>query len=538
MRAQSRVVPLLAAVMLIAGMIALSPVQQGMAILQAQSQSTPTPFPKVTANSQWKPVERDFDGVTMVQVPAGCFMMGSASGGDDNERPVTRICFDAAFWLDKTEVTQGQFKRLRGKAARNPGFPGDNRPVEMITWFEARDFCAKRGARLPTEAEWEYAARGPDNLTYPWGNTFVADNVVFLGNSNAQTANAGSKPNGASWVGALDLSGNVQEWMSSLYKPYPYQVADGRENSANDIDPRTTRYGSWDLTQADVFRAAFRRGAFPQGFGTQMGFRCAGTFESAGVSATPAATAAPTLAASSSQPGQTTVTRNADWKPVERDFDGVTMVQVPAGCFQMGTASGGGDNERPVTRICFDAAFWLDKTEVTQGQFKRLGGQAAKAPGFPGDNRPVETITWFEARDFCTKRGARLPTEAEWEYAARGPDNLVYPWGNTWDASKASWKRSSSEGDAEVGSKPAGVSWVGALDLSGNVLEWVNSLYRPYPYAASDGRESSSDTSSARVVRSGAWASSSEDSLLAAHRIRVIPNAWNDSIGFRCARSS
>jgi formylglycine-generating enzyme required for sulfatase activity len=140
---------------------------------------TDTPVPvamtisTVTANARWKPVERSFDGVAMMLVPPGCFMMGS-DNGDSGERPVTKICFDQPFWIDKTEVTQRQFKQFGGKAANLSYFQGDNQPVEMINWFEGRDFCAKRGARLPTEAEWEYAARGPNDLTFPMLEAYPA----------------------------------------------------------------------------------------------------------------------------------------------------------------------------------------------------------------------------------------------------------------------------------------------------------------------------------------------------------------------------
>jgi formylglycine-generating enzyme required for sulfatase activity len=125
------------------------------------------------------------------------------------------------------------------------------------------------------------------------------------------------------------------------------------------------------------------------------------------------------------------VARNADWTPQYEPFDGVEMALVPGGCFTMGEASGSGD-QRPVSQQCFDQPFWIDRYEVSNQQFDRLGGQTSfnRKSQWPGDEQPRERITWAEARTFCVRRGARLPTEAEWEYAARGPDNLRYPWGN------------------------------------------------------------------------------------------------------------
>jgi formylglycine-generating enzyme required for sulfatase activity len=164
---------------------------------------------------------------------------------------------------------------------------------------------------------------------------------------------------------------------------------------------------------------------------------------------------------------------------VVRDFGGVVMVLVPPGCFMLGSENGGGD-EKPVNQQCFGKPFWIDRTEVTQSQFMQLGGQMAQAPYFKGNSRPVDSITWFEARDYCARRGARLPTEAEWEYAERGPDNLVYPWGNVWDEGKAVWSRSVSQGTAYVGSISNGASWVGATDMIGNVWEWTSSLYKQF----------------------------------------------------------
>jgi len=486
---------------------------------------TPTPIPllTITANVQWTPIVQSFDGVEMVQVPPGCFMMGSDNGETD-EKPVTRICFDKPFWIDKTEVPQAQFAKFGGVAANKPHFSGDQRPVEQVTWIEAQNFCTKRGARLPTEAEWEYAARGPDSLVYPWGNDWDSRKVVWERESSQGTANVGSMERGKSWVGAFHLSGNVAEWVNSVYKPFPYDAADGRENLLDTDSYRVMRGGSWYSSVNGGLRATVRSSSRPSRGYVYVGLRCARSFDAAVTAATPVPTNAAALK---------TITANAQWTPVVRSFDGVEMVQVPPGCFMMGSKNGE-DDEKPVTRICFDNPFWIDKAEVTQSQFAKFGGVAAKAPSFRGDQRPVEQITWFEARDFCAKRDARLPTEAEWEYAARGPDDLVYPWGNDFVSKNLVYETTQT---ADAGSKSNGKSWVGALDMSGNVGEWVSSIYQGYPFTPRDGRQSTGDTNSARVVRGGSWRDTVAAGLRAAGRSSGRPSRGYVYIGVRCARS-
>ena len=258
------------------------------------------------------------------------------------------------------------------------------------------------------------------------------------------------------------------------------------------------------------------------------------------LSATPTQTHTPTNTPDPLQAAFTPVTRNANWTPIERDFDGVMMVLVPAGCFDMGSTDSNSADERPVHEQCFDQPFWIDKYEVTQAQFRLLDGTQATAPGFSGDNRPVEQITWFEARDFCELRDGRLPTEREWEYAARGPDSLVYPWSNSWNANNANnaVQGNIPEGTANVGSIPTGTSWVGALDMSGNVWEWTSSLFEPYPYDAGDGREADtgSRTDVLRVVRGGSW-NGFDYYLRSAVRSGNYQTLGNFNVGFRCARS-
>lgn len=225
----------------------------------------------------------------------------------------------------------------------------------------------------------------------------------------------------------------------------------------------------------------------------------------------------------------TPVHQNADWTPRSEVIDGFTMVFVPAGCFHIGHVDGR-RNERPETEVCFNASYWIDAYEVTNSAYGSEGN-------FSGENRPRENLTWVEARDFCTTRGGRLPSEAEWEYAARGPDNLIYPWGNDFDAANLLFDQNAYGQTADVGSRPGGVSWVGAYDMSGNVLEWTNSIYEPYPYRAGDGRENSTDLESPRVVRSG-WGSYIDYGVSASIRFRFFPNDRDWFLGFRCVKDS
>jgi formylglycine-generating enzyme required for sulfatase activity len=304
-----------------------------------------------------------------------------------------------------------------------------------------------------------------------------------------------------------------------------------------------------------------------------------GWFAVAAISGGRSAPGTPTLTPDPEDVLQATQTyqSNTAWTPVIEEFDGVEMVLVPAGCFQMGStdeqiealiqaceSKWGAENcersldedEGPQHLVCFSAPYWLDRYEVSQGQFEQFGGQAAAAPEFPGNILPRENIRWREAHDHCEQRGARLPTEAEWEYTARGPDGRVYPWGNMFECNRGNFDDETKEDSgvieggagcdgfdttSPVGSFPAGASWVGALDMSGNVSEWVSSIYQPYPYSGTDGRESNSDTSSARVFRGGSWLFPKASIFRAADRGFAYPGSISDGfldLGFRCARST
>ena len=236
----------------------------------------------VSSNAEWTPVIRRVDGVLMALVPAGCFAMGSEVRRD--EMPVHRICFDEPFWIDVYEVTttlfadamtlygigegggyegvdtytegaynsfEEQSVRIDGAWAPAEGF--ERSAAYGVTWLEAEAYCACREARLPTEAEWECVARGPDGLTYPWGDRLVLENVartegMWKGKDGVSAPiTVGTKPDGASWVGALDMSGGVYEWTGSLYRPYPYDADDGREadGRCDSVSERVMRGCPW-----------------------------------------------------------------------------------------------------------------------------------------------------------------------------------------------------------------------------------------------------------------------------------------------------
>lgn len=225
----------------------------------------------VTANADWTPYTEVINGVEMALVPAGCFQMGS-SDGDSDEQPVHEVCFERPFWIDVVEVTNAQY----GGAAPDCtewSSEGDQ-PRVCINWTDALAYCQEHGARLPTEAEWEYAARGPDGLIYPWGDVFIVENVVYGGNSASRTWDVGSKPGGVSWTGAFDLSGNVWEWVNDWYGSYPsgQQVnPQGPESGQS----RVARGGSWNYYFAYFLSSAIRTWNDPFSVSHHLGFRCA-----------------------------------------------------------------------------------------------------------------------------------------------------------------------------------------------------------------------------------------------------------------------
>ncbi len=160
--------------------------------------------------------------------------------------------------------------------------------------------------------------------------------------------------------------------------------------------------------------------------------------------------------------------------------DGMTLLFVPAGAFTMGSAAGQ-PNENPVHSVSL-AAFWIDQTEVTNELYAKCvqAGQCALPGSAPLDElnnakyakHPVVSVDWEMANAYCAWVGRRLPSEAEWEKAARGTQAFTYPWGEGLDCAKANYQKSCVGGTAPVGSYEQGKSPYGAYDMAGNALEW------------------------------------------------------------------
>ncbi len=254
----------------------------------------------------------------MVRIEGGDYVIGSDEGVPPtpaDERPAHTVSLEP-FAIDKHEVTNAQFARFLNALGVDTGeidgnmniengrgellYEGndddahidlvddrfvaaaryEDHPANEVTWYGGRDYCAWREARLPTEAEWEATARGFERRMYPWGEAPPTDERAQFGAGWNETAPVGVHPAGASPDGIQDMAGNVSEWTSTLYRPYPYDAGDGREDLTVKGE-RVTRGGNHDYSSAEggtePLLAAARTG-FSRDFYEghhQIGFRCA-----------------------------------------------------------------------------------------------------------------------------------------------------------------------------------------------------------------------------------------------------------------------
>ncbi len=222
-----------------------------------------------------------------------------------------------------------------------------------------------------------------------------------------------------------------------------------------------------------------------------------------------------------------------------REKDGAIVVRVPGGEFQMGSPQGEGEpSERPRHAVRL-RSFLMDKTEVTWGQYQRFAAESRRPLPKPPiwgmrEALPASNITWDEAGAFCAWAGGRLPTEAEWERAARGGDSRQYPWGNNWDPWRCNTRDGGPHAPTPAGACPDCVGPYGVLDLAGSVAEWCSDWYDEAYYTRSPVENPTGpETGRTRVSRGGTWMSPSF-STRGAWRQGVDP-AWPNAMrGFRC----
>ncbi len=479
-----------------------------------------------------------------IDIPAGPFLMGTAPPCDrrpgPDEHPQHRLRLDD-YAISRFAVTNGQYG-VFVKATGRPtpghwttsdaeGFRRDH-PVTHVDWQDALAFCAWAGVRLPTEAEWEKAARGADGRTWPWGEAPPSPELCNCDNTVGDTVAVDACAAGASAFGVLGMAGNVWEWTGSAHRPYPYSSADGRE-SPSVGDRVVIRGGTYNHPMRHV-RCADRHAVHAAARDIYIGFRVVKDAQS-----------------------RLTGVLDFDWLP------------IPAGEFLMGNDWPGElaqsvhqsdrhssrhgsnrpadiDNEYPQQTVLLPD-FRITRTPITNRQYQAfVDATAYPAPGHWSQGRaplalldhPAVYVDWHDAQAFCAWADVRLPTEAEWEKTARGNDGRPWPWGAQLpDGTRANFAQDMNRGGSmPVVSYPDGASCYGVLDLAGNVWEWVSSAYRPYPYAQADGREAS-DLAEQRVLRGGSFYSDEPRYLRCATRSMSYPHRRRDHIGFRVAHS-
>ncbi len=520
------------------------------------------------------------DKAEMVKVPPGKFHMGSLrndKSAAENEIPGKYVELDE-FYIYKNEVTVGQYEKF---VATTGYFSGDdwkvmipkkekgkkgvdfyleksdsddynpNMPVVNVSWDDALAYCRWAGVMLPTEAQWEKACRGNVDVIYPWGDDPDPSNLNCIDNSNIPgkdmyilkdnrgVTHVGLFGKGGSRMGAGDLAGNVAEWCLDFYTPgNSINIPDKNPAGPDKGKERLVKGGNWreHITRC---RVSAREGRNPHKTYLEVGFR--GVWSEKPLK--PKGVIKKTGVASD-------INKNPK--------DGAVMILIPGGEFLMGAEPGDKDadsDEKPVRKVKLND-YYIYKYEVTNAQFNKF----TQETGYKADgewkllysnfsaNHPVSEVSYTDAQAYCKWAGGRLPTEAEWEKAARGSDWRKYPWGNQWnkelcnnremkgkreDVAKLEKFKGIWFGTLPVGSYPDGKSPYGVMDMAGNVSEWCCDWYGETYYSENvtnnprgpeDGEE--------RVLRGGSFYDKPEQ-MRCSSRDDDDLEKWCNLYGFR-----
>jgi len=606
---------------------------------------TPEPPKEARAGDVWVNPK---DGMEMVYVAAAGGLLGTSDAEIDawlrkhpsdkrewfrDEQPQYRVNLPG-YWMGRTEVTNAQYRRfVQATGHRAPehwkrgqipsGLEG--LPVVFVDWEDAYAYCDWAGGRLPSELEWERAARGADRRVFPWGSEWdskrcrnfelITGRKYATGDEWASAigswvrlhdavregpAAVGAYGAGASPYGCLDMAGNVCEWCAEWYEENAYQrYARGDLKPPGSGTSRVLRGGSWGDGGPTFFLCAIRIRSHSDNRNYSIGFRCARSAGAAPLAVAPGAQlptavprsrdgSAPTPSASvlpaqpltaGSPPRSPTQERPAErasprpelnpsavvWRTSEppanpqaadvwvNPRDEMAMVYVPPGEFILGTSDAQVeawlrqdreakrewyDTERPPCRVRLNGC-WVARTPVTNAQYRRFveatGHGAPKhwregGVAWGPDDFPVVNVSWEDANAYCEWAAGRLPTELEWEKAARGTDGRTFPWGEEWDSTRCyslealTGRRYSSMTEwfvgqvawtkthgpiadfTAVGSYPRGASPYGCLDMTGSVEQWCADWYDPKAYQRyAKGDVTAPGTGKDRVLRGGLW---------------------------------
>ncbi len=572
-------------------------------------------------------------GMDFVYIDPGIFMMGSPEdepcrGSDET---LHQVILTQGFYIQTTEVTQGQWKAVMGS---NPSTSfqnfGDDCPVEQVSWNDVQAFITALNAiggrtyRLPTEAEWEYAARAGTStafasgeFTNPNGDCEIGPNLDSIGwyyNNSGWSIRPVAQKQANAW-GLYDMHGNVYEWCHDWYSDYPsesvtdpegpsfgdYRVMRGgcyvcdawycRSASRSRFKPgRTSEITGFRLVSPQVSSAPYAPAAITASYVTSTGFQANWNIVSGATgyrldvstgsgfsSFVPgynnrdvgSVTSKTISGLSSNTPYYYRVraynaggtSRNSNVRSVTTTGGGgsnvtnslgMDFVYIEPGTFMMGSPEDelGRDSRETRHEVTLTRGYYMQTTEVTQGQWEAVMGSNPSYFSNCGDNCPVEMVSWNDVQAFITALNAmgigtyRLPTEAEWEYSCRagtatafangGITKPDYECGHDPNLNAMGWHCGNSDSKTHPVAQKQANAW-GLYDMHGNVWEWCQDWYGNYPSDSIVDPEGPS-FGDLRVRRGGCWRHYAR-SCRSAYRSSGSPDGRDYVLGFRLVAS-
>lgn len=513
--------------------------------------------------------------IQWVTLPAATFHMGCTAGDLEclgREIPAREVTIGVGLQIAATETTNAQYQEcVRAGACRAPvqravyDDPAKvNHPVVFVSWEDADAFSRWVGGRLPTEAEWEYSARGGrGGQIYPWGNSISHEQANYKGVGGRDrwegTAPVASfQSNG---FGLYDMAGNIKEWCADRSGPYPTTAqSDGGSMGGISGGGRLTRGGSWGALPRELrasarswesgpsrftgFRvvreSATRPGSRADGAGSDKRIRMASEAGQGSGARDPGV---------AGMAGSTSQSLEAVGKGARSEA--VQWVKIPSGNFRMGcTASDMSceSSEVPRHRVVISKLFSMAATETTNRQYRTCVDAGFCSP--PENRRaysdaemadhPVVSVSWEHAVQYCGYLGGRLPTEAEWEYAARGGLPAArYPSGNEITHDNANFDGTGGR-DVWYETSPAASfppNGFGLFDMAGNVWELCADRFDASFYAHSPPQDPGGPGNGKDVViRGGGWGPFPMVQLRVSQRSSMPRLARSKYVGFRCAK--